>query len=91
MDSCEDQNMAKMKLTVTESKCRSGCMKTGDCFVVEDLCPPVCHELWHQIYPNVYALQNGALLDYGEKRAAMFDAVCPDGGRVHIHGEVITE
>jgi hypothetical protein len=37
----------------------------------------------------VYALQNGASLDYGEGRARAFDARCPDGGRVSIHGEVI--
>ena len=35
-------------------------------FIVEDLCPPLCHELWNSIYPSVYALQNGASLDYGD-------------------------
>ena len=35
---------------------------------MEDLCPPLCHELWNSIYPLVYALQNGALLDYGQTR-----------------------
>ena len=81
--------MAKVKLTVTESMCRCGYHKKGDTFVVEDLCPPLCHELWNTIYPLVYALQNGAQLDYGETRAKAFDAKCPDGGRVSIHGEVI--
>ena len=37
----------------------------------------------------VYALQNGSSLDYGEVRAKVFNARCPDGGRVSIHGEVI--
>lgn len=77
--------MAKVKLTVTESACRCGYHKKGDRFVAGDL----CHELWNTIYPLVYALQNGAQLDYGETRAKAFDAKCPDGGRVSIHGEAI--
>ena len=81
--------MAKVKLTVTESQCRGGYCKKGDVFIVGDLCPPLCHELWHTIYPLVYALQNGAELDYGDARGKAFDAKCPDGGRVHTHGEVI--
>lgn len=81
--------MARVKLTITESTCRSGYCKTGDEFIVEDLCPPICHELWNIIYPSVYALQNGAELDHGEGRAKEFDAKCPDGGRVSVHGEVI--
>lgn len=81
--------MARVKLTITESTCRSGSCKTGDEFIVEDLCPPICHELWNIIYPSVYALQNGAELDYGNERAKEFDAKCPDGGRVNVHGEVI--
>ncbi len=80
--------MAKVKLVITESACRSGYFRKGDTFLVEDLCPPLCHELWNAIYPMVYALQNGAELDYGDTRAGMFDAKCPDGGRVRIHGEI---
>lgn len=80
--------MTKVKLIITDSKCRCGYFKKGQEFVVEDLCPPLCHELWNNIYPLVYALQNGALLDYGQARAKMFDAKCPDEGRVCIHGEV---
>lgn len=38
--------------------------KKEDEFIVEDLCPPLCHELWNTMYPLVYALQNGAELDY---------------------------
>lgn len=79
--------MGKVRLTVTESRCRCGYVKKGDVFEVEDLCPPLCHELWNQIYPAVYALKNGGALDYGEKREKCFDAVCPDEGRVRIHGE----
>ena len=79
--------MAKVRLTVTESRCRDGLCKAGDTFLVEGLCPPLCHELWSGIYPQVFALLNGAELDYGEKRAPCFDAACPDGGRVKIHGE----
>lgn len=83
--------MGKVKLTVTDSKCRCGYCKKGDQFIVEDICPPICHELWSIIYPLVYALQNGAELDYGEKHSKQFDAKCPDEGRVHIHGETIEE
>ena len=79
--------MSKVKLTVTESNCRGGYHRAGESFIVEDLCPPICHELWHQIYPMLYALQNGGLLDYGREKAAAFDAACPDGGRVKVHGE----
>lgn len=82
--------MVKVKLTITESKCRGGYCKKGDEFVVEDLCPPLCHELWNTIYPFVYALQNGADLDYGNARAKEFIAKCPDGGKVSVHGEVIS-
>lgn len=81
--------MKKVKLTITQSACRSGYFEKGQTFVVEDLCPPLCHELWNQIYPYVFALQNGAKLDCGEDRATSFDAQCPDGSRVHIHGELM--
>ena len=80
--------MAKVKLTVTESRCRSGYHRAGDSFLVEDLCPPLCQELWHNVYPYVFALQNGAELDCGEARTRAFDAACPDGGRVRVHGEI---
>ena len=41
-------------------------------------------------YEN-YALQNGADLDYGNVRAKMFDAKCPDECRVCIRGEIIED
>ena len=81
--------MAKVKLTITESGCRGGACRAGDVFIVEDLCPPLCHELWSSIYPQVYVLLNGGTLDHGDRRAKEFDARCPDGGRVSIHGEVL--
>lgn len=81
--------MSKVKLTVTESRCRCGYVKVGDTFIVDDLCPPICHELWNSIYPSVYALKNGATLDYGTSKAQCFDAMCPDECRVHIHGEIL--
>ena len=83
--------MPKVRLTITESACRSGYFRKGQEFIVEDLCPPLCHELWNGIYPLVYALRNGADLDCGEVRAKMFDARCPDGGRVCVHGEAVEE
>lgn len=69
----------KVKLTIAESKCRSGYFKAAGEFIVEDLCPPLCHELWNVIYPYVFALQNGADLDCGCNRDFQFDAKCPDG------------
>lgn len=83
--------MPKVKLTVTESRCRCGYCKKGDEFIVEDICPPLCHELWNVMYPLVYALRNGAELDYGDIRAKAFDSSCPDGGKVSVHGEVIAD
>ena len=81
--------MQKVKLTVTESRCRCGYFREGQEFVGEDLCPPLCHELWNTVYPYVFALQNGAELDCGDGRGKEFDAACPDGQRVRIHGEII--
>jgi len=43
--------MKKVKLTITESCCRSGHFRKGQEFIVDDLCPPLCHELWNIIYP----------------------------------------
>ena len=83
--------MPKVRLTITDSRCHCAYFKKGQEFIVEDLCPPLCHELWNTIYPLVYALQNGAELDYGNARAKMFDAQCPDEGRVRIHGELEEE
>ena len=83
--------MAKVKLIVTESRCRDGCCKAGDTFLVEDLCPPVCHELWNAIYPYVFALRNGASLDRGKTKSRSFEAACPDGGRVRVRGELMEE
>lgn len=56
--------MPKVKLTITNSNCRSGL---------------------------VYALLNGAELDYGNVRVKMFDAKYPDECRVSIHGEIIED
>ncbi len=81
--------MGKVKLTVVSSKCRCGYSKTGDEYIIDDLCPPLCHELWNCAYPMVYALKNGASLDYGNQTAKMFDVKCPDNGRVVLHGEAI--
>lgn len=53
--------------------------------------PPFCHKLWNCAYPSVYALQNGAILDYGNGKASAFDVKCPDGGRVTIHGILIDD
>ena len=81
----------RVRLTITESRCRCGYYRKGQEFIVEDLCPPLCHELWNCIYPSVYALLNGAALDHGDEKAKQFDAKCPDEERVRIHGEVIED
>ena len=78
-------------LTIVESNCRSGHCLKGDSFLVEDLCPPICHELWSAVYPQIYALLNGGDLDRGETREAAFEAACPDGGRVRVRGERIDD
>jgi uncharacterized repeat protein (TIGR04076 family) len=84
--------MAKIKLTITESKCRSGFHKKGQEFIVDEtICPPICMELWHYAYPYVWALLNGGELDNEDTKSKTFDIICPDEGRVHLHGEVIEE
>jgi uncharacterized repeat protein (TIGR04076 family) len=63
--------------------------KTGDVFIIEDLCPPVCHELWNCMYPYVFALQNNAVLDYENSKKQCFRMKCPDNGKVEVFGEII--
>ncbi len=81
----------KVKLTILESNCRGNYHKKGDEYLVEDLCPTICHELWQCIYPSVYALLNDGNLDYGDKKAKIFQMRCPDNGRVLIQGEIFNE
>ncbi|WP_027632453.1 TIGR04076 family protein [Clostridium hydrogeniformans] len=81
--------MPKVKLTIVESRCRSGYHRKGESYIVEDICPPICHELWNNIYPNVCVLLNGGILDYGNSKEKRFEAKCPDNGRVLIRGEVL--
>ncbi len=81
----------KVKLTITKTDCRCNYYEEGESFIVEDLCPPICHELWNNIYPQVYVLLNKGSLDYKETIANCFDAFCPDEQRVQIHGEVIED
>ena len=81
----------KVKLTILESRCRGGLCAAGDTYVVESTCPPLCHELWSVIYPQIFALLNGAFLDHGDDRVAFFTASCPDGGRVKVRGERIDD
>ncbi len=84
--------MGKVKLTITESRCRSGFHKKGQEFIIDEtICPPICMELWHYVYPYVWTLLNGGTLDKGDIKSKSFDVICPDEGRVHIHGEVIEE
>ena len=81
----------KVRLTVLESRCRSGYHCAGDSFIVEDLCPPICHELWHAAYPYVLALLNGASLDQGDSKARFCTVKCPDGGRVVLRAEAVED
>ncbi|MBR0134849.1 MAG: TIGR04076 family protein [Clostridia bacterium] len=80
--------MKKVLITVIKSECRSGHFSVGDRFTVDDLCPPLCHELWNRIYPYVFALQNGGELDRGEEKARFFEMSCPDEGRVAVRCEL---
>ena len=79
----------KVRLTVLESRCREDLCAAGDVFLVGQTCPPLCHELWSVIYPQVFALLNGAKLDHGDERVFFFESSCPDGGRVKIRGELV--
>ena len=83
--------MPKGRRAIVESRCRGGYHRAGREFLVEDLCPPLCHERWNSICPRVYALRNGAALDCGEIRAKCFDARCPDGGRAILRGEAVED
>ena len=51
----------------------------------------MCMELWSYAYPYVWVLVNGGVLDDGPNKSKSFDIICPDEGRVHLHGEVIEE
>ena len=81
--------MAAVRLTVLESDCRAGYHRAGEGFLVEDLCPPLCQELWHCAYPYVFALRSGGVLDCGAETARSFEVRCPDGGRVLLRGELV--
>ena len=84
--------MAKVKLTITESRCRAGYHRKGQEFIIDEtMCPPICMELWSYANPYVWALINGATLDDGDGKSKFFDIICPDEGRVHLHGEVIED
>ena len=80
--------MSKVKLTILESDCRAGLHKKGDSYIVEDLCPQICHELWQNIYPSVYVLLNNGDLDFETVKTKTFQLRCPDNGRVLIKGEI---
>ena len=82
----------KIKLTITHSNCRSGFHKEGKEYIIDEtICPPICMELWHYAYPYILTLLNGGTLDDGNIKSKSFDIICPDEGRVHLHGEVIEE
>jgi len=79
----------KVKLTITKSACRSNYHTQGETHIVEDICLPICHELWHVAYPNIMVLQNGGTLDFGDAREKRFEVRCPDQGRVVMTGELV--
>ena len=84
--------MTKVKLTITESRCRSGFHKKCQEFIIDEtICPSICMELWHYAYPYVWTLLNGGELDNGDTKSKSFNIIRPDEGRVHLHGEVIEE
>ena len=68
--------MAKVKLTITESRCRAGYHRKGQEFIIDEtMCPPICMELWSYAYPYVWALINGATLDDGDGKSKFFDII----------------
>ena len=84
--------MAKVKLTITESRCKSGFHKKGQEFIIDEtICPSICMKLWHYAYPYVWTLLNGGELGDGDTKSKSFNIICPDEGIVHLHGEVIEE
>ena len=78
-----------VRITVIRSECRCGLHSEGQEFTVEDTCPPICHELWSNIYPMLYAIGNGAELESGSGYSESFTADCPDGGRVRVRCETV--
>jgi uncharacterized repeat protein (TIGR04076 family) len=82
-----------VKITVTESSCRSGFHTKGQEFIVDadrTVCPPMCMELWHYAYPYVWALLNGAEDDKADGGTGKgTTVVCPDEGRVRLHIETM--
>ncbi len=82
----------RIKLTIVESRCRSGLHTAGQEYIITEdrtICPPVCMELWHHAYPDIWALLNGAELDRGEEKCRCSEISCPDECRVRIKVEVI--
>ena len=82
----------KVKITITESRCRSGFHEKGQEYLIDEgrtVCPPVCMELWHYAYPYLWALLNGAELDHGVLASKSADVSCPDECRVKLHMEVL--
>ena len=63
----------RVKLTVVESKCRSGYHKVGDVYYVDDKCPNMCMELFYNAYPYIFALKNNGVLDCGNTKKKEFD------------------
>lgn len=74
--------MAKVKITVTHSNCRSGFHTKGQEFIIDEeetICPPMCMELWHYAYPYVWALLNGASDDRPDgTRGRETNVICLD-------------
>lgn len=83
--------MRKVRITILNSSCRSGYHHDGESYIVNDINPPICSELWHNIYPYVCVLRNGGQLDSDDSKKKSFTCSCPDEGRVKIYGEVIDE
>ena len=82
----------KVKLTIVESNCRSGFHAQGQEYLIDEdktICPPICMELWHYAYPDVWALLNGAELDCGAEKSKVSEIRCPDNGRVRLKVEAV--
>ena len=83
----------KVKITITESRCRSGFHRKGEEYIIDDaVFPPICMELWHYAYPYVWAFLNGAEDDTPDGgRGTYTNVICPDEGRVHMLIEAIED
>lgn len=77
--------MAKVKLTITKNNCTCGYYEDNQEFIIGDLCPPICSDVWYEMYPVILALQKDGIY----KGKTEFDFDCKTEGKVGIHVGII--